>query len=287
MSLPDYLSRKSQDDIGTAQVNVGDDCEIAKCMLYKSKICATNHYKPSEYIFMIDSLMNLEESKIPLIKESSVSLAGGKLIFEYDTQVVCEKEADLKRTTFPVVAGEAAQEDAFVVGKVSTRSSVSQEAGFCLSLPSNDNLAITPRVQDDNSPTVASGLPANQKIQGDKAPAHGSTGYRQGEVSHKSSMSLGDFCDVNPHFENSLDIADYFQQNFKVIPRLRNKQPIYKRSGSKLESFYGAFEPLYFYEGKFGAELLNFNQLIQDPSMEKAFKIILMRIVKRLRSRLE
>ena len=75
---------------------------------------------------MIDSLMNLEESKIPLIKESSVALAGGKLIFEYDTQVVCEKEADLKRTTFPVVAGEAAQEDAFVVGKVSTRSSVSQ-----------------------------------------------------------------------------------------------------------------------------------------------------------------
>ena len=199
-------------------------------------------------------------------------LTGGKLLFEYDTQVVCEKEADIKRNSSPVVAGEAAQKDAFVVGKVSTRSSVSQEAGFCLSLPSNDNLAITPRVQDDNSPTVASDFSANQKIQGDKEPAHGSTGYSQGEVSHKYSMSLGDFCDVNPHFENSLDIADYFQQNFKVIPRLRNKQPIYKRSGSKLESFYGAFEPLYFYEGKFGAELVNFDQLIQDPSLEKSIQ---------------
>ena len=26
LSLPDYLSRKSQDDIGTAQGNVSDDC---------------------------------------------------------------------------------------------------------------------------------------------------------------------------------------------------------------------------------------------------------------------
>ena len=93
---------------------------------------------------MIDSLMNLEESKIPMIKESSVSLSGGKLVFDLDTQVVCEKEADSKRTTFPAVAGEAAQKDAFVVGKVMTRSSFSQEVGFDLGLPSNDNLAITP-----------------------------------------------------------------------------------------------------------------------------------------------
>ena len=54
LSLPDYLSRKSQDDIGIAQNNVSG-CDISKCMLFKSKICATQHYKPSEYLFMIDS----------------------------------------------------------------------------------------------------------------------------------------------------------------------------------------------------------------------------------------
>ena len=31
-------------------------------------------------------------------------------------------------------------------------------------------------------------------------------------------------------------------------------------------------EPLYFYEGKFGAELVNFDQLIQDPSLEKSIQ---------------
>ena len=87
---------------------------------------------------MIDSLMNLEESKIPFIKENSVVLTGGKLCFEYDTQVDGEKEADIKRNSSPVVAGGAAQKDAFGVGKVSTRSSVSQKAGFDLSLPIKD-----------------------------------------------------------------------------------------------------------------------------------------------------
>ena len=72
LSLTDYLSQKSQDDIGIAQNNVSV-CDISKCMLFKSKICATQHYKPSEYLFMIDSLMNLDESEVPKIKENSVN----------------------------------------------------------------------------------------------------------------------------------------------------------------------------------------------------------------------
>ena len=54
------------------------------CFL-SQKICATQHYKPSEYLFMIDSLMNLDESEVPKIKENSVTLSGGKLIVELDT----------------------------------------------------------------------------------------------------------------------------------------------------------------------------------------------------------
>ena len=62
-----------------------------------------------------------------------------------------------------------------------------------------------------------------------------STGESRNEVSIKSNMKLGEFCVEDPHFEKSFDIAEYFQQNFTVASRLRNKQPIYKKSGSKLE----------------------------------------------------
>ena len=62
LSLPDYLSRKAQDDIGKTHNNVSD-CDLAKYMLFKSKICNTQHYKASEYLYLIDSLMNLDECK--------------------------------------------------------------------------------------------------------------------------------------------------------------------------------------------------------------------------------
>ena len=90
---------------------------------------------------------------------------------------------------------------------MTTRSSGSQKAGFDLSLPIKD-LAITPRVQDDDFPTDASSFYSNKKIQGDNALAQSSTGYHQNEVSN-SSMKLGDFSGVDPHFDQSVDIAEY------------------------------------------------------------------------------
>ena len=202
------------------------------------------------------------------LEENSVVLTGGKLCFEYDTQVDGEKEADIKRNSSPVVAGEAAQKDAFGVGKVSTRSSVSQEAGFDLSLPSKD-LVITPWVQDDDFPTDASSFHSNQQIQGDNALAQRGTGYHQKEVSN-SSMKLGDFSGVDPQFDQSVDIAEYFAQNFKIIPKLKHKQPVYKRAGSKLDSFYGAFVDV--------AEYLDLKQLFSacvfDPFWNRVIEIL-------------
>ena len=254
--LPDYLSRKTQDDIGKAQNNVSS-CDISKCMLFKSKICATQHYKPSEY-----SLMNLDESEVPQIKENSVSLSGGKFIFEYDTQGVSLKEDEINQPTLPVVACNTNQKDAFAVSKVTTRSSQSQEAGFNLGLPNFDNISLvtTPRVQDLGSPAVASEVFTNQLTQGENKPALDSTGESQNEVSNKSNVKLGQFCVEDPHFKNSFDISEYFQQNFKVSNRLRNKQPVYKKSSSKLEAFYNAFVDV--------AEYLDMNQLFQACKFE-------------------
>ena len=158
--------------------------------------------------------MNLKESEIPLIKEHSVGLVGGKLCFEYDTQVDDEKEAEKDRNSSPVVASDAAQKDALVVGKVNTRSSCSQKAGFDLSLPIED-LAITPRDEDDDFPTTESGFGSNQKVQGDKSLANSGTGCKQKEVSE--NIKLGDFSGVDPQFDQSLDIAEYFAQNFKIL----------------------------------------------------------------------
>ena len=91
LSLPDYLSRRAQDDIGKTQNSVSD-CDLAKCMLFKTKICDTQHYKPSEFLFVIDSLMNLEKSQLPQNKENSFTLKGGKLIFELDKLVLGVQE---------------------------------------------------------------------------------------------------------------------------------------------------------------------------------------------------
>ena len=145
-------------------------------------------------------------------------------------QGVCKKEDESNQTAFPVVAGQVKQKDAFGFSKVRTCSSTSQEAGFELGLPNFDNISLvpTPRVQDFGSLTVASEFSNNQLTQGEEDPAQVSTGESRNEVSNKSNMKLGEFCVEDPHFEKSFDIAEYFQQNFTVASRLRNKQPIYK-----------------------------------------------------------
>ena len=80
-------------------------------MLFKSKICNTQHYKASEYLYLIDSLMNLDESKVPQIKEKSVSLRGGKLIFECDTQGEKLQAEKQQQPTVPVVACKIGQKE--------------------------------------------------------------------------------------------------------------------------------------------------------------------------------
>ena len=63
---------------------------------------------------------------------------------------------------------------------------------------------------------------------------------------------------------------DYFQQNFKVSNKLKNKQPLYKRYGSRLEAFYNAFIDV--------AEYLDMNQLFQacrfDPYWNRMIDIL-------------
>ena len=65
-------------------------------------------------------------------------------------------------------------------------------------------------------------------------------------------------------------LLSIFSQNFKIIPKLKNKQPVYKRSGSKLDSFYGAFVDV--------AEYLDLKQLFSacvfDPFWNRVIEIL-------------
>ena len=79
-------------------------------------------------------------------------------------------------------------------------------------------------------------------------------------------MKLGDFSGVDPHFDH----AEYFAQNFRIISKLKHKQPVYKRAGSKLDSFYGAFVDV--------AEYLDLKQLFSvcvfDPFWNRVIEIL-------------
>ena len=143
--------------------------------------------------------MNLDESKVPQIKENAVSLRGGKLIFECDTQGTNLKEDEQNQPTVPVVACNTDQKDAFVISKVNTRGSQSREASFNLSLPNHDILSLvkTPRVKDLGFPAAASAFFTNQPAQGENEPALDSTEEVWNEVGRRTDVSLGQFSVAN------------------------------------------------------------------------------------------
>ena len=271
LSLPDYLSRKAQDASGESRSNVNNDCEISKCLLYKSKICSEDHYKPSEFVFLIDSLMNLEESKIPQIREKSVRLVNGKLVFELDEQDNYVKEAATEQNSSPVMTGGAAQMDALRVGQVTTRSK-SPKSGFEDSLP-NIDLVVNPRddvnpqdVKDNNLHTATVYSESDQTILSARTLANESTG----RIKEGISIKLGEFSGYDPQFSKCSDIAEYFQQGFVVPNKLRHKQPVYKKASNKLDSFFTAFVDV--------AEYLDLKQLfaacVFDPFWNRIIEIL-------------
>ena len=94
--------------------------------------------------------MNLEESKITQMKEQSVLLKGGKLIFEFDTKGSDLQGGNVNQPPVPLVACYIKQKDAFVINKVTTRSQ-SQNAGFKNSLLNSENPVITSPTQESVS----------------------------------------------------------------------------------------------------------------------------------------
>ena len=83
------------------------------------------------------------------------------------------------------------------------------------------------------------------------------------------------FLEPNSRYQEQVPLRTY-----KVdVENLKYLSNVKILAGNRDNIIYNKFlqvhrlpEPLYFYEGKFGAELLNFNQLIQDPSMEKSIQ---------------
>ena len=70
-----------------------------------------------------------------------MSLRGGKLIFECDTQGENLQVDEQQQPTVPVVVCNTEQKDAFVISNVTTRGQ-SQKANFNTNLPNHDNLSL-------------------------------------------------------------------------------------------------------------------------------------------------
>ena len=81
LSLPDFFSRRGNIEIQKV-TKQPDQCDIDNCLQIQSKICKLEHYKSTDYIFLLDQLINLEESKFATVKLNTATLKGGKLIFE-------------------------------------------------------------------------------------------------------------------------------------------------------------------------------------------------------------
>ena len=147
------------------------------------------------------------------IKENSVTLKGGKLIFEIDTHVLGVQEGQQQQPTVPVVACEIGQKDAFDINKVATRSQ-SREASFKSDLPINGGhlLVNTPRVQGIDFPAAESDVLANQVNQEQVESALDSQQVESpldspekstDKVGHETEVSLGQFSDTDPNFVKS------------------------------------------------------------------------------------
>ena len=175
-----------------------------------------------------------------------MSLRGGKLIFECDTQGENLQVDEQQQPTVPVVVCNTEQKDAFVISNVTTRGQ-SQKANFNTNLPNHDNLSLvnTPRVKDLGFPAAASEVLANQPAQGQNEPALDSTEEVWDEVGRRTEVSLGQFCVSDPNFVKS-------------------------KYNSKLEAFYHAFIDV--------AEYLDMNQLFKacmfDPYLNRVIDIL-------------
>ena len=86
-----------------------------------------------------------------------------------------------------------------------------------------------------------------------------------------SEISMKSFLEPNSRYQEQVPLRTY-----KIdVENLKYLSNVKILAGNKDNIIYNKFlqghrlpEPLYFYEGKFGAELVNFDQLIQDPSVE-------------------
>ena len=90
-----------------------------------------------------------------------------------------------------------------------------------------------------------------------------------------SEISMKSFLEPTTRYQEQTPIRTYIVdiENLKFLSNVRIL------AGNRDNIIYNKFlqgrklpEPLYFFQGKFGAELLNFSQLLQEPDMEKSIQ---------------
>ena len=253
LSLPDYLSRRSSDDekLKTHQPNL---CDLQKCVLIKEKLCLEKHYKAVDFCFLIDSLLNLEESELTKIKENTVSLKNGKLTFD------CQLGDNLKelnesnlhnqlpgyqtnlRNTLKPVTGKFESSGSTDLAK-STDVSILQvlTRGQSSKLVLNSKQLSNKKKLSNGSPVFSRPSCNDGMFSGHKTP---DLGNKTPDLGNKNDgdLDLGSFSVYDPNFQRAQNINEYFTAGYQIPECLKNtKDNSGKVYATKLEAFYHSF----------------------------------------------
>lgn len=251
LSLPDFFSRRG--NVASKQATKQpDQCDIDNCVKIQSKICKLDHYKSTDYIFLLDALINLEESDFSSIKMHTASLKGGKLVFEKncsrqniplkkeDIQTGLEPESlnsGVEDTYSGVVSGNT-EKDAFMY-MVKTRQRTRAE---------------------DKKNSVDESLHTDKLIK-DK------TEIETQDLIGEKVMST--FYSEDPNFQYCSNIEEYLSPDFssKVPEVARPRYTIPKITNNQLENFYNNFRSV--------AEYLNIDLLMKAIRFDPFWKQII------------
>ena len=77
MALSDYYSRNESSD---KSVNKFYQCDFAKCTTVSNKICREGHFQAPQFMFLIESLLNLTEMELDSITNQSVKIDSDKKV---------------------------------------------------------------------------------------------------------------------------------------------------------------------------------------------------------------
>ena len=249
LSLPDFFSRRG--NVASKQATKQpDQCDLDNCIQIQSKICQLEHYKSTDYVFLLDALISLEENDFSSIKENTASLKGGKLVFEKNIsglniqkekegiQAGNKPESSNSNFTYSGMVSENIGEDAFLY-TVKTRQQIRAEKNK----NSVDTSLHTDKFVKDKTDNEA------QDLIGEKI--------------------LSTFYSTDPNFQYCSNIEEYLSPDFssKLPDAVKSRNIIPKITNNPLENFYNNFRNV--------AEYLNIDLLMKAIKFDPYWRQII------------